>query len=251
MTWPSLRPGAWLLAVEVEVRAGDRAARPRRAARARSGSPSATRRDSVEPSGRPRIARRWFSNWLVAAPSIVQWPGVVDARRELVREQLAADVEELEREHADVAELVEQARAVLLGLAPAARPRRARARCGGSRPRARSRRAGRSASRRRGRGRRAATARGRKRHAPRGHVRGQSPDVSPPDAGPFRRSRAASLQERRETSRPRRRFGPSGSRAAGTAASRRVGPAQPRAPPRPGRRPLAAPPRPARSRTRR
>ena len=34
--------------------------------------------------------------------------GVVDARRELVREQAAADVEELEREHADVAELVEQ-----------------------------------------------------------------------------------------------------------------------------------------------
>jgi hypothetical protein len=27
----------------------------------------------VEPSGSPRIARRWFSNWLVAAPSIVQW----------------------------------------------------------------------------------------------------------------------------------------------------------------------------------
>ena len=42
--------------------------------------------------------------------------GVVHAGRELVREQLAADVEELERQHADVAERVEQARAVLLGL---------------------------------------------------------------------------------------------------------------------------------------
>ena len=28
----------------------------------------------VEPSGSPATARTWFSNWLVAAPSIVQWP---------------------------------------------------------------------------------------------------------------------------------------------------------------------------------
>src|SRR6266436_2210343 len=28
----------------------------------------------VEPSGRPRTARRWFSNWLVTAPSMLQWP---------------------------------------------------------------------------------------------------------------------------------------------------------------------------------
>ena len=27
---------------------------------------------AVEPSGQPRIARRWFSNWLVTAPSMVQ-----------------------------------------------------------------------------------------------------------------------------------------------------------------------------------
>ena len=56
----------------------------------------------VAPSGRPRIARRWFSNWLVSAPSIVQWRRVVDTRRELVREQPPADLEELDREHADV-----------------------------------------------------------------------------------------------------------------------------------------------------
>jgi len=31
----------------------------------------------VEPSGRPRTARRWFSNWLVTAPSMVQWPEIV------------------------------------------------------------------------------------------------------------------------------------------------------------------------------
>src|SRR3546814_5878592 len=29
---------------------------------------------SVAPSGRPQMARMWFSNWLVRAPSIVQWP---------------------------------------------------------------------------------------------------------------------------------------------------------------------------------
>ena len=44
-------------------------------------------------------------------------PGVVHARRELVREQLPADVEQLDREHADVAELVEELRRDLLGLA--------------------------------------------------------------------------------------------------------------------------------------
>ncbi len=31
-------------------------------------------RAAVEPSGRPSTARMWFSNWLVSAPSIVQWP---------------------------------------------------------------------------------------------------------------------------------------------------------------------------------
>ncbi len=42
--------------------------------------------------------------------------GVVDARRVLVREQPAADLEQLEREHADVVELVEQPRRELLRL---------------------------------------------------------------------------------------------------------------------------------------
>ena len=31
-------------------------------------------RGAGEPSGRSRTARRWFSNWLVTAPSWVQWP---------------------------------------------------------------------------------------------------------------------------------------------------------------------------------
>lgn len=29
---------------------------------------------AVEPSGRPATARRWFSNWLHSAPSMVQCP---------------------------------------------------------------------------------------------------------------------------------------------------------------------------------
>ena len=35
---------------------------------------AATPRGSVPPSGRPSPARMWFSNWLVSAPSMVQWP---------------------------------------------------------------------------------------------------------------------------------------------------------------------------------
>ena len=31
-------------------------------------------RARVQPSGRPAMARTWFSNWLVSAPSMVQWP---------------------------------------------------------------------------------------------------------------------------------------------------------------------------------
>jgi len=31
-------------------------------------------RGAVDPSGQPSTARRWFSNWLVRAPSCVQWP---------------------------------------------------------------------------------------------------------------------------------------------------------------------------------
>src|SRR5690606_29389875 len=41
---------------------------------------------AVSPSGRPQIARTWFSNWLVAAPSIVQCPEL--CRRAAVAECL-------------------------------------------------------------------------------------------------------------------------------------------------------------------
>ena len=107
-------------------------------------SPSA----SVAPSGRPRTARTWFSNWLVTAPSIVQWPGVVDARRELVREELPVDVEELDGEHADVAERVEERARDLLRLVLRCVVAQAPATRRGSRRDARSRRADRRPSRR-------------------------------------------------------------------------------------------------------
>ncbi len=31
-------------------------------------------RGAALPSGSPATARTWFSNWLVSAPSMVQWP---------------------------------------------------------------------------------------------------------------------------------------------------------------------------------
>ena len=63
------------LAVVVQVRARHARAPRRRRASRRCSSPSrSTPPRAVEPSGQPRTARRWFSNWLVSAPSIVQCP---------------------------------------------------------------------------------------------------------------------------------------------------------------------------------
>ena len=72
---------------------------------------------SVEPSGRPSTARRWFSNWLVSAPSIVQWPVLCTRGANSFASSLPLDLEQLDREHADVAERVEEPRRDLLGLA--------------------------------------------------------------------------------------------------------------------------------------
>ena len=153
---------ARLLAVEVKVRARDRehglAAAARSPIRFTIAAPP---RSVGRPSGSPRIARRWFSNWLVAAPSIVQCPELWTRGAISFASSWPSDVEELEREHADVVERVEQPRGVVLGLAPAARRQPAHATCGGCRRRGRSRPAGRRRSRRRARGRRASTARGR------------------------------------------------------------------------------------------
>ena len=83
-------------------------------------------RAAVEPSGQPSTARRWFSNWLVSAPSIVQWPELCTRGANSLASELAVDVEELDREHADVVELVEQAVRELFGarLQPVVEPRR-------------------------------------------------------------------------------------------------------------------------------
>ena len=110
VTWPTLRPGRGVLAVAVEVRAR----RPRAPRRGRGASPIAVdhrarrRRASVEPSGQPRIARRWFSNWLVTAPSIVQCPELWTRGAISFASERAADLEQLDREHADVVEVLEQ-----------------------------------------------------------------------------------------------------------------------------------------------
>ena len=60
------------------------------------------------------MARRWFSNWLVVGALDRPVARVVHAWRDLVRQELAADVEELHREHADVVEVVDQASGELL-----------------------------------------------------------------------------------------------------------------------------------------
>ena len=70
---------------------------------------------AAEPSGSPQTARRWFSNWLRLAPSIVQCAGVVDPRGHLVAEQRVARLEQLDRQHADVVQLVHQRERMRLG----------------------------------------------------------------------------------------------------------------------------------------
>ena len=108
-------------------------------------------------------------------------PGVVHARRDLVREQLAADLEQLDREHADVVEVVEERRGDRRGLAGERvgdAGRRRPARRAGCRRGARSRRAASSRSSRRARAPRASTARGRTGRSPRGSAR--RPRRAPP-----------------------------------------------------------------------
>jgi hypothetical protein len=113
---PELAAGPRLLAVQVHVRAGDW-----RSIRSSGGASPirftiATARRFVDPSGRPRIARRWFSNWLVRAPSIVQWPELWHARRDLVREQAAARARTARgRARPTYVERVEQPARVVLG----------------------------------------------------------------------------------------------------------------------------------------
>ena len=68
----------------------------------------------------PRTARTWFSNWLVTAPSIVQWPELCTRGAISFASSARAD-EELDREHADVVEVLEQALQVRVAPLAAAR----------------------------------------------------------------------------------------------------------------------------------
>ena len=212
-------------------------------------SPSA----SVEPSGRPRTARTWFSNWLVTAPSIVQWPVLWTRGANSFARSVPVDLEQLDREHADVAELRRGASSRSPPPRAAAHHARARATRRGSRRGARSRRAGRSACRRRGRAPPRSRARDRTgrspppaRRSPSGSSDSDDPLALAVVAEPARlheRGHAGLLQRAEARGRD--------AEAAGRAPSRRGGPGPARAHARRGPPRRVAPPRPGRSRTRR
>ena len=185
-----LAAGARLLAVQVEMRVRDL----EHVQGLRHGADQVhhqraprLRRPERQPEDRPQVVLELARLGALDRPVA----GVVHPRRDLVCQQLA------HRRRRARARARRHTRARRGSSSrtprppPDSRSPRARATSAGSRPCARSRRAGRNASRRVARGRRSARARGRKRHVPRGRVRGQSPDGSPPDVGPFRRSRAA------------------------------------------------------------
>ena len=65
--------------------------------------------------GRPATARRWFSNWLVAAPSIVQCPELWTRGAISLAKKPIADLEQLDGEHAHVAERLQHPPGVILG----------------------------------------------------------------------------------------------------------------------------------------
>ena len=65
-------------------------------------------RARVLPSGSPAMARTWFSNWLVSAPSMVQCPELCTRGAISLAISRAADHEEFDGEHADVIEMFEQ-----------------------------------------------------------------------------------------------------------------------------------------------
>ncbi len=107
--WPSLRPGAALCHNrEMPGRRSPTAARglgicPRKLIMA------VWPRARVLPSGRPQIARRWFSNWLVTQPSMVQWPELWTRGAISLAINRPFDDEKFDREHADVVEGIHDA----------------------------------------------------------------------------------------------------------------------------------------------
>ena len=151
----------------------------------------------------PRTARRWFSNWLVSAPSIVQCPLLCTRGAISFASSRAVEVEQLDAADADVVERVEQRHdaGFRRGLQRAVVP--ARRRAGDAqdavavlvlddRPARESRRRARARRRSTAHGRTARTLRGsaaRRRAAAHARVDVGGACAAPP--GPCRRSRRA------------------------------------------------------------
>ena len=107
---------ARFLGVVVEVRAGnreDRVALGHRADAVDHRVRAACARSIRAAS--PSTARRWFSNWLVSAPSIVQCPLLCTRGAISFGEQAAVEVEQLDAADTDVVERVEQRHDARLG----------------------------------------------------------------------------------------------------------------------------------------
>ena len=98
-------PWAGFLAVQVHVAAAGEQLGERRVLADEVLHEGAAAR-AVEPRGSPSTARMWFSNWLVSAPSIVQWPELWTRGANSLASTPVGRLEELEAEHADVAERV-------------------------------------------------------------------------------------------------------------------------------------------------
>src|SRR5260221_1982433 len=74
VTWPTLRPGRGDFPYKCKWASGKASSSLASVSSPIRFSIAENPRARVTPSGRPETARRWFSNWLVTAPSMVQWP---------------------------------------------------------------------------------------------------------------------------------------------------------------------------------
>ena len=109
MTWPILRPGRVLLAVEVEMglRVGeDLGASRRRRRRSDCASRRAARCSAVLPSGRPQIGADMILELRGHRALDRPVAAIVHARRHLVEDRPPAGREKLDRQHADMVERV-------------------------------------------------------------------------------------------------------------------------------------------------
>ena len=111
---PELPPRRSALSVQMEVcAAGPRA--PRRCRERADRFTMALCPRGGRSEGQRRDGAEWFSNWLVSEPSIVQCPELCTRGAISLASSRSPDLEQLDREHADVAELVHDARRVGLG----------------------------------------------------------------------------------------------------------------------------------------